>query len=130
MLHILPGIPLGTIHILRHHIFGIFGLPPPYISIFLVLRISKNWHFLILSPPTSADVIYEWSLTNINFSKFGSWGGKININFAVVAFKAKLIKKFDLGVVKEIDFLQMSIWNSMAKSILDMSSTQNWDHWD
>ena len=34
--------PLGTIHILRHHIFGIFGPP---------------------SPITSADVIYEWSLT-------------------------------------------------------------------
>ena len=34
---------LGTIHILRHHIFGIFGPP---------------------SPPTSADVIYEWSLNS------------------------------------------------------------------
>ena len=51
-------ITYGTIHILRHHIFGIFG--PPYASMFLVLRISKNWHFL--TPPTSADVIYEWSL--------------------------------------------------------------------
>ena len=33
---------IGTIHILRHHIFGIFGPP---------------------SPPTSADVMYEWSLS-------------------------------------------------------------------
>ena len=31
---------LGTIHILHHHIFGIFWTP---------------------LPPTSADVIYEWS---------------------------------------------------------------------
>ena len=29
---------------------------------FLVLRISKNWHFLTPLPPTSADVIYEWYL--------------------------------------------------------------------
>ena len=37
-------------------------LPPSYVSMFLVLRISKNWHFL--TPPTSADVIYEWSLVH------------------------------------------------------------------
>ena len=36
----------------------------PYVSMFLVLRISKNWHFLTPLPPTSADVIYEWSLMN------------------------------------------------------------------
>ena len=35
----------GTIHILRHHIFGIFG--PPF-------------------PPTSADVINEWSQSKNN----------------------------------------------------------------
>ena len=53
----------GTIHILRKHIFRIFGPPPPYLSIFLVLRISKNWHFM--SPlHTSAYLIYEWSLTS------------------------------------------------------------------
>ena len=43
----------------RKHIFRIFG--PPYISMFLVLKISKNWHFLTY--PTSAYVIYEWSPT-------------------------------------------------------------------
>ena len=42
----------GTIHILRHHNFGVFGPPfPPYVSMFLVLRISKNWHFLTPLPP-------------------------------------------------------------------------------
>ena len=41
---------------------GFLDPPPPYVSMFLVLRISKNWHFLTPpSPPTSADVIYEWS---------------------------------------------------------------------
>ena len=42
---------LWTIHILRHHIFGIFGPPSPYVSMFLILRISKNWHFLTPPPP-------------------------------------------------------------------------------
>ena len=43
--------------------FWDFWIPlPPYVSMFLVLRISKNWHFLTPLPPTSADVIYEWSL--------------------------------------------------------------------
>ena len=43
----------GTIHILRKHIFGIFvpPLPHPYVSMFLVLKISKNWHFLTPPPP-------------------------------------------------------------------------------
>ena len=42
---------IGTIHVLRHQIFGIFGPPPSpsCVSMFLVLRISKNWHFL--TPP-------------------------------------------------------------------------------
>ena len=35
-------IPLGTIHILRNHIFRIFGPPPPYLTVFLVLKIIKN----------------------------------------------------------------------------------------
>ena len=40
---------------------GFLDPPPPYVSMFLVLRISKNWHFLTPLPPTSAYVIYEWS---------------------------------------------------------------------
>ena len=35
----------GTIDRLRNNIFGIFGPPPPSICIFLVLILSKNWHF-------------------------------------------------------------------------------------
>ena len=43
---------LGTIHILRNHIFRIFGPPsPPYVIMFLVLKIIKNWHFLTPLPP-------------------------------------------------------------------------------
>ena len=44
---------LGTIHILRNHIFRIFGPPPPppYVSMFLVLKIIKNRHFLTPPPP-------------------------------------------------------------------------------
>ena len=46
---------------------GFFDPLPPYVSMFLVLRISKNWHFLTpFPPPTSADVIYEWSPTKTN----------------------------------------------------------------
>ena len=41
---------LGTIHILRKHIFRIFGPPSPYVSMVLVVKISKNWHFLTPSP--------------------------------------------------------------------------------
>ena len=50
---------LGTIDILR------FDPTPAFVSKFLELRISKNLHFLTpphSSPPTSANVIYEWSL--------------------------------------------------------------------
>ena len=40
----------GTIHIFRKHIFRIFawffGHSPPYVSMFLVLIINKNWYFL------------------------------------------------------------------------------------
>ena len=42
----------GTIHILRHHIFGIFGPPPPYVSMFLsamsLRRTSKDRKFYFL----------------------------------------------------------------------------------
>ena len=58
---------LGTIHILRKHIFRIFGPPSlPYVSIILVLRISKNWAFMPPPPPTSAYVLYEWSLIHLS----------------------------------------------------------------
>ena len=36
---------------------------------FLLLRISKNWHFLTPSPPTSDYVIYEWYLSTIVATK-------------------------------------------------------------
>ena len=36
-------------NILRKHIFRIFG--PPYVSMSLALKISKNWHFLTPLPP-------------------------------------------------------------------------------
>ena len=63
---------LGTIHILRHHIFLDFWIPLlPYVSMFLVSRISKNWHFLTPLPPTSADVIYEWSFPFLSNSEGG-----------------------------------------------------------
>ena len=40
--------------------------PPPYVFMFLVLKIIKNWHFLTPPPPPTSDyVIYEWSLTKI-----------------------------------------------------------------
>jgi hypothetical protein len=34
---------------------------PPHVSMFLVLKISKNCHFLTPHPPTGAYVMYEWS---------------------------------------------------------------------
>ena len=61
---------LGTIHILRKHIFGIFGPPSPPTSACLIS--TKNKQKLAFSdppppsPPTSADVIYEWSLTKFD----------------------------------------------------------------
>ena len=44
--------------------FVSIGPPPHYVSMFLVLKISKNWHFLTL-PPTNSYVIYEWSLYKV-----------------------------------------------------------------
>ena len=47
-----------------------------YISTFYVLKISKNCHFLTPLPPTSAYVIYEWSIPCCNKSLQGhnvSW---------------------------------------------------------
>ena len=38
---------------------GLLDRFPPHISMFLVLKISKNSHFLTPHPPTSAYVIYE-----------------------------------------------------------------------
>ena len=40
-----PGSTLGTIHILRKHIFQLFG-PPPYISMISVLKINNFAIFL------------------------------------------------------------------------------------
>ena len=57
---------LGTIHILRHHIFGIFGPPsPPKLRqhVFSTKNKQNLAFYEPPSPPTSADVIYEWSLT-------------------------------------------------------------------
>ena len=54
---------LGTIHILRHHIFEIFGPPSPLRQ---HVFSTKNQQKLAFSdppsPPASADIIYEWSL--------------------------------------------------------------------
>ena len=57
---------LGTIHILRHHIFGIFGPPSPLRQhVFSTKNKQKLAFSDPPSPPTSADVIYEWSHTII-----------------------------------------------------------------
>ena len=66
--YVLARLPKGTIPILCNHIFRIFGPPPPYVSMFLVMKIIKNWHFL--TPPTSDYVIYEWSLRSHLWSNF------------------------------------------------------------
>ena len=51
------------IHILRHHIFGIFGPPSPPLRqhVFSTKNKQKLAFFDPPSPPTSADVINEWS---------------------------------------------------------------------
>ena len=55
---------LGTIHTLRHHIFGIFGPPPPLRQHVFSTKNKQKFAFSDPpSPPPSADVIYEWSLT-------------------------------------------------------------------
>ena len=50
---------LGTIQVLRQHVFGFLGPPPT--PAYIILQISKNHHFL--TPPTHlfANVILEWS---------------------------------------------------------------------
>ena len=54
---------LESIHILRHHIFGIFGPPSPLGQhVFSTKNKQKLAFSDPPSPPTSADVIYEWSL--------------------------------------------------------------------
>ena len=45
---ICPTLHKGTIHILRKHIFW---LPLPQVSMFLVLEVSKNCHFITLLSP-------------------------------------------------------------------------------
>ena len=52
---------LKTIHILRKHVFTLLT---PFLptSIFSVLKVSKNCHFLTPLPPTNDYLIYEWSL--------------------------------------------------------------------
>ena len=56
---------LGTIHILRHHNFGVFGPPSPLRQhVFSTKNQQKLTFSDPPSPPTSADVIYEWSLMN------------------------------------------------------------------
>ena len=53
---------IGTIHLLRHHIFGIFGPPSPLRQhVFSTKNKQKLTFSDHPSPPTSADVIYEWS---------------------------------------------------------------------
>ena len=45
---------------------GFLDPPPPYVSMFLVLRICKNLAFSDPpSPPTRADGIYEWFLVKV-----------------------------------------------------------------
>ena len=51
---------------------------------------SKNWHFLTPPPPTSADVIYEWSLKNMRIKAMS----KIQKSMSNV----KSLQKFDLSV--------------------------------
>ena len=51
---------------------GFLDPPPPYVSMFLVLRISKDWHFLTPLPPKSADVLHEWSLEHYRISSYVS----------------------------------------------------------
>ena len=55
---------LGTIHYVSTFLEFLDPLPPRkhVFSQFLVLKISKNWHFLTPPPPTSAYVIYRWFL--------------------------------------------------------------------
>ena len=55
------NVPRDHPYITSSHFWDFLIPLPPYVSMFLVLRISKNWHFLTPLPPTSADVIYEWS---------------------------------------------------------------------
>ena len=54
---------LGTIHILRNHIFRIFGPPSPLRNhVFSTENNQKLAFSDPPSPPTSDYVIYEWSL--------------------------------------------------------------------
>ena len=48
-------------YITSSHFWDFWTPLPPYVSMFLVLRISKNWYFLTPLPLRSANVMYEWS---------------------------------------------------------------------
>ena len=82
--------PLGTIHILRHHIFGIFGPPSPLCQhVFSTKNKQKVAFSDPSSPPTSADVIYEWSPAFHGLWMYEQWGLRknnyLNINFILIA---------------------------------------------
>ena len=105
---------LGIIHILRNHILGIFGPPLRQLSMFLVLRISKNWHFL--NPP------YKcwrniWMVPNFlgNFEDLFfchlNWR---NINmFAYIFFKSHLLGVFIslFAWFPQILAVNIDLWN-------------------
>ena len=64
-LHAWDSFSQGNIHILRHHIFGICGPPSPQRQhVFSTKNKQKLAFSDPPSPPTSADVIYEWSPRN------------------------------------------------------------------
>ena len=63
---------LGTIHILRHHIFETFGPPHPLRQHVFSTKNKKKLAFSDPpSPPTSTDVIYEWSENNVKIKITG-----------------------------------------------------------
>ena len=60
---------LGVIHILRKHICRLFWTPlPHYVSIFYVLKISKNCHLYLVPPHTV--ILPFWTLKKLGLSNF------------------------------------------------------------
>ena len=75
---------LGTIHILLMHIFSLFWHPSSYISMFLIMTISKNCQYLTSFPP--------WRSVNL---RINFWCLQISQNVNLFWLISALTSKMD-----------------------------------
>ena len=107
-------------YITSAHFWDFWTPLPRYVSMFLVLRKSKNWHFLTPSPPTNADVIYEWSLTRkANFVAFSEY-----LNFMTSKHRA-IVEKYK-GWPQKLLYWSRTLTNVLASFLRVVVFSLKW----